>query len=142
MPKLASYGNTYTPLDFEYSKGLFNRDLPPEERIRMDITHATIGEKGKYMQFYSETGAGKNAAIKMFQNYEYDSALRTHVKRIYNLSDENDVPITNGAELVACKNPLLNDLKQDVFFRICGVRLDDGDDGPGELTVGENPASG
>jgi hypothetical protein len=79
----------------------------------------------------------------MFQNYDYSAAIRKHVKKISNLEDENGMPIATGEQLAANENYNLNDLKQDLFFRICGIRVDDEpDDGAGELTVGEKKASG
>lgn len=145
MPKIASYKTVYTPRSVEFLDGAGklkkNIDFPVEERVIVELSYATIDQKNKYMQFYSETGRGE--AVKMFQNYDYSGALKKHVKKISNLFDENGLPIANGEQLAANDNYNLNDLKQDLFFRICGIRVDDEpDDGPGELFAGEKKASG
>lgn len=147
MPKIASFKSVYVPKDIEFldenGKRKKNADFPAEEQVKAELSYATIDQKNRYMQFYSETGKGRNDAVKMFQNYDYNSALKKHVKRIFNLFDENGKEIANGDQLVSNENYNLNDLKQDLFFRICGIRVDDEpDDGPGELTQGEKIASG
>ena len=148
MPKIASSKSTYIPRDVEFldNAGKLKKNIlfPPEEQVKVELTFATIDQKSRYMQFYSETKKGKDDAVKMFQNYDYESALRKHVKRIDHLTDDEGTPIVNGEQLAANENHNLNDLKQDLFFRICGIRVDDepGDDGPAELTVGEKKASG
>lgn len=145
MAKIASYKTLYTPRDIQFfgsaGKLMKNIELPAEERVSVELSYATIDQKSRYMQFHSETGKGD--AVKMFQNYDYSAAIRKHVKKISNLEDENGSPIANGEQLAANDNYNLNDLKQDLFFRICGIRVDDEpDDGPGELFAGEKKASG
>lgn len=148
MARLASYQNLYVPKEtyFRDAKGTLkkNSELSIDERVEIEMTYATIDQKNAYMQFYSETGKGKEAAIKMFQSYHVDQALKKHIQKVKNLEDENGKAITDGADLVMCKHPELNDFKQDLFFRICGIRLDEDavdDDKQGELTLGESKAS-
>lgn len=148
MPKIASYKSTYIPRDVEFrdETGKLKKNIlfPAAEQVRVEMSYATIDQKSHYMQFYSETGKGRDAAVKMFQNYDYNSALKKHIKKVENLFEADGVAIENGEQLAANENHELNDLKQDLFFRICGIRIDDepGDDGPAELTVGEKKASG
>lgn len=148
MAKIASFKAVYTPRDVEFldasGKLKKNIELPVEERVTVELSYATIDQKNRYMQFYSETGKGRDDAVKMFQNYDYAGALKKHIKKISNLFGDDGLLIVTGEQLAANENHNLNDLKQDLFFRICGIRVDEepGDDGPGELFAGEKKASG
>jgi hypothetical protein len=142
VPKLPTFNGYYIPKDLEFldddKKIVPNSELPKDKQVQVEMTYATLNQKNDYMQVYSESKKrGKVGKLKT--EMLYDQALKKHVKKIDNLSDENGNPLTNGFLLVACQNPWLNDFKQDLFNRICGVRVDEEeDDGPGELTEGED----
>lgn len=146
MPKLAVMNGIYIPKDVEFidDKGKLksNFEFPKSERVKVELTYASLGQKNAYMQSYAEAAKGKENSTKIKTDISYDKALKKHVMKIENLEDEKGNVIKNGYQLADCQHPGLNELKQDLFYRICGIRLDDEvDDGPGELTVGEEKAS-
>jgi hypothetical protein len=138
MAKLPTINSTYTPKEIEFvnSAGEIvpNSDLPLDERVRVELTFATIGQRERYTQVFSQMGDGESDLINIKTLNEYDVALKKHIVSIENLEDENGKRIKNGVDLINCKNPFLNDFKQDLFLRICGTRVDD-PDGPGELST-------
>ena len=146
MPKLATLKGKYIPKDVEFmgsnGKMIPNSDFPTEEQVKVDMTYATLGQKNNYMQTYAEAKKNKNDPTKIKFDNAYDAALKKHVLNIENLEDDKGKKIKNGWDLVACNHPGLNDLKQDLFYRICGIRIDEEeDDGPGEFIEGEGKAS-
>lgn len=144
MPKLPKFNNVYVPKDVEFVndelKSIPNSEFPKGEQVKVNLTFATLAQKGEYMQSFLETGKKKTGSSKIKTEHNYDQALKKHVLKIENLFGSNDKPIKNGLELSKDNHPGLNDLKQDLFYRICGIRFDenDDDDGSGELSQGEN----
>lgn len=144
MPKIASKKGLYVPRGVEFRDDLGrrrrNEDFPPSEQVKVELQYADLAQKNRYMQFVYRSGKDKEMETR--QDYDFNTALRKHVKKIENLFDDDDVAISDGFKLVACDNHELNDLKLDLFHRICGIRLDDEpDDGPGEFLPGEGMPS-
>ena len=142
MARIPSFKTRYTPRDLffygEDGKLTRNIDLPAEEQVRCVVTFADVEQKAQYMSF--STGA-QGDDVRMYSKYEYNNALKKHVKKIEGLFLPDGTPIEDGAGLVASGEPGLNDLKLDLFHRICGIRLDDQDQMPGDLLPGEPTAS-
>ena len=124
MAKLMTMSGTYIPREVEFynSAGELkqNSELSETEQVKTSITYATLGQKDSYLQSYAEAQKGKSSA-KIKTDVSYDVCLKKHVKSIDNLEDDKGVKITNGFQLVSCLHPALNDLKQDLFYRICGI---------------------
>lgn len=141
MAKLATFNGTYIPKDVEFNnevgKMIPNSELPVGKQVKFELTFADIDQKSFYMQTYAESGATKKDSVKMKTDYKYNEAMKKHVLKIENLDG-----FRNGIDLSKSHHPGLNELKQDLFFRICGIRVDDEpNDGPGEFTEGEELAS-
>lgn len=142
MPKLPSYNGKYIPLKVEFAdnsgKVKPNSEFPEAERVRVEMTYATIDQKNNYLQVYSEVKKKQSDFTRIKTDMMYASALRKHVIEIANLTDEKGKPIKTGVDLVNCTHPFLNAFKEDLFYRICGIRFDEeSEDGPGELSEGE-----
>lgn len=115
-----------------------NRELPEEDQVKCEIELATIGQKNKYIGSYSVAGKKGNKEVKSFIDFHYDTAVRKHCTKVTGLEDFG---VKDGNTLLesAKKYPVLNDVIQEVFFKINGIHEDDtagGSDG-GELTEGE-----
>jgi len=144
MPKLPTINGVYVPKEVEFvdetdKKIKPNSKIPKSKQVKVNMTYATLDQKSSYMQSYGEAKAKGTTKIKT--DFYYDAALKKHIQKIENLSDDKDNPITSGHALVNCQHPFLNDFKQDLFFRICGIRNDqddDDDDGPGAFNEGED----
>ena len=136
MAKLPTLNNAYTPKDIEFvndaGQVVPNSELPIDAQVRVEMTFATIGQREQYTQVFSEA-SDDFGKMNIKTRNEYDVALKKHIIAIENLVDDKDQPIKNGADLVNCKHPFLNDFKVDLFMRICGTRVDDYS-GSGELS--------
>lgn len=143
MPKVATFNSTYIPKDVLFrddsGKQIRNDQFPPNERVSVHLTYADVEQKARYVQYYSE--GDTDEGMKVFNRTAYNEALSRHILKIDNLGVAGGQLITNGAELVACKSPELNDFKLDLFNRICGVRYDEDDEETGALFPGESRPS-
>lgn len=144
MPKLPTFKQIYIPKDVEFvnddGKLIPNSEFPVSEQVKCELTYASLEQKSNYMQTYSETGKNSGKNFKIKTENKYNKCLEKHVIKIENLFDEKGKIIDNGFKLVRCSHPGLNEFKQDLFYRINAIRFDEDveDDGPGELTEGEN----
>jgi len=146
--KLTSFKREVIPdinlRDSETNEIVENANLKKSDQIKAEITYANPEQKFYYLGNSTETkikkGNKKADSAKTRQDWKIEEAIREHVKHITGclrdyFRDGNtlwDGPVCTERE----------DLIVDLFFRICGIRLDsEPDDGPGELTEGESEAS-
>lgn len=142
--KLVKADRFFIPsVEFPTDEGnINNRELPESEQVKCEITLATIDQKSKYIGSYSTTPTGKKKKkaeeIKSFVDFHYEDCVKKHCGKITGLEDYK---VTSGITLVdkAVDYADLNDLIQDIFFKVCGIHEDDSKDGSdgGELTEGE-----
>jgi len=143
MPKLSTFNSTYVPKDVEFrdenGKLKKNIDFPITDQVKCELTFASLEQKAKYMHTFSKVDGKKNSVegIEVHTEYLYNDAIRRHVLKIENLFEDSGRAIKNGDDLVKFRDPSADDLKQDLFLRICGIR-DDDDEGAGILSEGEN----
>ena len=144
--KLTTQGRPFIPdVLFPTDEGIVNnRDLPESDRVEADITLASVGQKSEYLGSYT-VGNKKamlaGADLKQYAVLQYDKCIRKHVTALRGL---DEFGITNGRTLIEHETtPELNDLIQDLFFKINGMHSDDVGAGgdAGEFTPGESQAS-
>jgi len=145
MPKVPTFKSLYIPKDVYFlddaGKLKRNSEFPDNEIVKCELSYSDVEQKNAYMQFYYRQSGKKSESMEMHQQYSYNACLRKHVKRIDNLIGDDGKPIHDGASLVLCNNPGLNDLKIDLFQKINGIKIDDEDETTGELSLGEEKAS-
>ena len=110
-----------------------NRDLPSGEMVVCEVSLASLSQKTEYLGSYT-IGNGKNhleGTMKQFTVLQYDKCVSRLCKKITGLEDFG---ITTGRGLVAHEpTPELNDIIQEVFFKVNGIHADD---------MGENSSEG
>ena len=145
--KLVQAERIFIPdVDFPTDEGIINnRKQPPEDQVTAEIKMATIEEKTRYLDSYSETPTGKKAkkagAIKSYIAFRYNECLKKHCGPVKGLEDFG---VTSGITLMdkAAEYPVLNDVIREIFFKINGIHDDDSEGGDaGEMTEGEEQAS-
>ena len=137
MAKLSTVNGVYIPKDVKFGsskdgKLKKNSELTGTDQVLTNITYATLEQKSIYVKSYAQSKDDK-----VMTDMAFSQCLKKHVLKIENLCDDKDKEIGNGIQLVACKNHLLNEFKQDLFMKICGVSDDEDDDGSTELSEGE-----
>ena len=126
--KLTTISRDFVPnVSFPTEEGntVFNRELPPDEQVSCQLSLATIGQKTEYLGSY--TVGNRNELIsgtaKQFTVLQYEKCVRKHCKTVKGLEAFG---ITNGRTLVAHEpTPELNEIIQEIFFKVNGIHADD-----------------
>ena len=131
--KLTTVGRIFIPrVSFPTDDGVVsNRELPIGEQVKCEVSLAGIDDKTTYLGIYRE-------GTKQFSQFQYEKCVRKHCNKINGLEAYG---IVDGKTL--CNHeptPELNDIIQEVFFKVCSIHEDDtvaGNDGGSELTEKE-----
>lgn len=124
--KLTSFNAFYIP-DFKFKdeagNTVNNKDLPENEQIKTEITLATIDQRSKYISLHTYCDNLEDGAEKTVTNYNFKTCISTHVKKIIGLEE---LGIKTGYDLANYPAAVeLNELMQDLFLKINGVKAED-----------------
>jgi hypothetical protein len=124
--KLTQFDATYIPdIKYKDSEGniIKNRENDPEDQIICEITMASQAQKGKYITFLSYNDSKDEEKTINKTVFNYNSCIEAHVKKVMGLEEFN---INDGKSLIVhVPTPELNDLINDLFLKICGIKVED-----------------
>jgi len=115
---------TYIPdFKFETEEGeiVNNRELDPEDQIKIELTLADLEERSNYISVHTSIDAENNTVNG--SDFRYKTCIKKHVKKVLGMEE---VGIITADDLLKFAiSPEINSLLQDLFLKINGVKEED-----------------